>query len=125
MEIVIHEKADQKVAEFISDSVILHNEKDSILLLEELFPSGATRIILHKETLAPEFFDLRTRLAGAVLQKFVNYSIQVAIVGDFTNIASESLKAFIYESNRGKQVFFLESVDAAVQKLISANLPLP
>jgi hypothetical protein len=85
--------------------------------MEELFASGASKIILHQENIAPEFFQLRTGLAGAFLQKFVTYQVPIAIVGDFKDVASDSLKAFIYESNRGRQVFFLESVEAALQRL--------
>jgi hypothetical protein len=120
MHLIIHPDTNESVAEVISDSVIIKSEQDAIHLLEELFASGAGKIILHKENLAPEFFDLKTRLAGAVLQKLVNYHFQVAIVGDFTNLTSDSLRAFIYESNRGNQIFFLESVETAIQKLTGA-----
>jgi len=105
------------VAEAISDSIIINNEQDANRILEEIFAIGARNIILHKKNIAQEFFDLKTGLAGAVLQKFVTYNIQVAIVGDFTNITSKPLNAFIFESNRGNQIFFLESLDLAIQKL--------
>jgi len=52
------------------------------------------------------------------LQKFVNYHIKLAIVGDFKNITSEPLKAFVYESNRGNEIFFLEDVETAIARLI-------
>lgn len=99
------------------NSIIIKNEQDALRLLEEVFAFGASNIIFHKENIAPEFFDLKTGLAGVVLQKFANYNIRVAIVGDFTNITSKSVNAFIYESNRGNQIFFLESLELAVQKL--------
>ncbi|WP_083996437.1 DUF4180 domain-containing protein [Desulfosporosinus acididurans] len=53
-----------------------------------------------------DFFDLKTKLAGEILQKFVNYHVRIAIVGDFSGYKSKSLKDFIYESNNGKDVFF-------------------
>ena len=42
---------------------------------------------------------------------------KVAIVGDFEIYSSKSLRDFIYESNRGSQVFFLSTEEAAVKKL--------
>jgi hypothetical protein len=99
MNLINHSKAQAEVAEAISDSIIIKNEQDALRLLEEVFAFGASNIILHKENIAPEFFDLKTGLAGVVLQKFANYNIRVAIVGDFTNITSKSLNAFIYESS--------------------------
>jgi hypothetical protein len=121
MNFIIHPLADEIVAEAVSDSVLIKNEQDAVPLMEELFGVGTSKVILHKENIAPEFFELRTGLAGAVLQKFVNYHLRLAVVGDFTNITSDSLKAFIYESNQGKQIFFLESVEKAIQKLKNAS----
>jgi hypothetical protein len=120
MNLLLHAGAHEKIAEFTSDGLLITREEDAIALMQELFSTGAQQVILHRENIAPEFFDLRTGLAGAVLQKFVNYHLQVAIVGDFSHITSEALKAFIYESNRGRQIFFVESVESARQKLSAA-----
>jgi len=43
--------------------------------------------------------------------------VKLAIVGDFTNIKSKSLGDFIRESNRGRTVNFVSSVEEAVEKL--------
>ena len=37
-------------------------------------------LLLDETQLSPEFFDLRTGLAGEVLQKFTNYRARLAIV---------------------------------------------
>ena len=117
MNLLLHTYNAEIIAEVETAAIVLKSEQDAIHLLEALFESGATKVILHRKNIAPEFFDLSTRLAGEVLQKFVNYHIQVAIVGDFSNLPSVSLKAFIYESNQGRHVFFLESVETALRKL--------
>jgi hypothetical protein len=41
---------------------------------------GAAGLILAEEDLGAEFFDLKTGLAGELLQKFVNYRVRTAIV---------------------------------------------
>jgi hypothetical protein len=117
MNLLLHTAANQTIVEFSADSLLLQNEQDTIFIMEELFPSRARKIILHRENIHPDFFQLRTGLAGAILQKFVNYHIQVAIVGDFTTITSDALKAFMYESNRGGQIYFVENVETALQIL--------
>ena len=81
---------------------------------------GARRIIIDRKNIAPDFFDLSTRLAGEILQKFVTYQVKLAIIGDFSD-ASESLKTFIYESNRGNQIFFVPDIETAKTKLFSAK----
>lgn len=83
------------------------------------FTEGCNRIVLPKSALAEEFFHLRTRLAGDILQKFINYHVKVAIVGDFSMYNSKSLTDFIYECNQGKDVFFLADEQQAIEKLSS------
>lgn len=43
--------------------------------------------------------------------------VQLAIVGDFTMYTSKPLKDFMYESNCGKDFFFVSSEDEAVERL--------
>lgn len=76
-----------------------------------------SRIILRKEAIAEDFFDLRSGIAGAILQKYMNYQIRLAIVGDFSQYTSKALKDFIYESNQGNSFFFVATVAEAVRML--------
>jgi hypothetical protein len=59
--------------------------------------------------LAEAFFDLRTGVAGEFAQKFVNYRVRLAVVGDISAHLERSaaLRAFVAESNRGRQLWFL------------------
>ncbi|SDI08099.1 DUF4180 domain-containing protein [Desulfosporosinus hippei] len=81
------------------------------------YETDCDRIIIYKSAICEEFFDLKTKLAGEISQKFVNYHVKIAIVGDFSVYTSKSLKDFIYESNKGKDMFFLPNEEQAVQKL--------
>ncbi|MCI1113670.1 DUF4180 domain-containing protein, partial [Stenotrophomonas maltophilia] len=56
-------------------------------------------------------------LAGEILQKFINYRVKIAVVGDFSVYSSQSLKDFIYESNKGNDIFFLPTEQQAIEKL--------
>ena len=81
------------------------------------YETGADRMILPKAALDERFFVLSSGLAGDVLQKFVNYQLKVAIVGDYSGYASKPLRDFIYESNNGSHVFFVATVEEALEKL--------
>jgi hypothetical protein len=81
------------------------------------YETGCDRIILNKSAICEEFFNLSTKLAGDILQKFINYHVKIAIVGDFSVYTSKSLKAFIYESNNGKDIFFMPDEKQAIGKL--------
>jgi hypothetical protein len=59
------------------------------------------------------FFDLRSGLAGEVMQKFVNYRMRLAVVGDISAhvAASTALRDLVYESNRGRHIWFVADLD--------------
>lgn len=55
--------------------------------------------------------------------KFSNYHFKLAVIGDFDVYSSPSLRAFIRESNRGDQFFFMPTEECAIArvKALSAN----
>ncbi|SET00996.1 protein of unknown function [Natronincola peptidivorans] len=85
------------------------------------YETGCDSIILNKSAIYEDFFNLKTRLAGEILQKFINYRVKIAIVGDFSIYSSKSLRDFIYESNKGIDIFFLADEKKAIEKLILVN----
>lgn len=87
------------------------------LLASVRYETGCSAMVLHKEQIAEDFFRLSSGLAGEVLQKFTNYQMRVAIVGDFSHYTSKPLRDFIYESNQGTQVGFQPTVEAALEWL--------
>lgn len=87
------------------------------LIASARYETGCEALILPREALSEDFFRLATGLAGEVLQKFVNYQMKVAILGDFSGYTSKPLQDFIRESNRGKTVFFVETEAQALEKL--------
>lgn len=81
------------------------------------FETGCNRIAINKSAVTEEFFDLKTKIAGDVLQKFINYNIKFAVYGDFTVYKSKALRDFIYESNNGNDIYFVATEEEAVKKL--------
>lgn len=84
------------------------------LLATARYETGCSAMILRKEQLDEAFFRLSSGVAGEVLQKFVNYQMRLAIVGDFSHYTSKPLRDFIYESNQGTQIGFQPTVEAAL-----------
>ncbi|WP_127580410.1 DUF4180 domain-containing protein [Paenibacillus koleovorans] len=119
-------RADQrgasKVAVVESDRVLIQDTQDALDLMATVrYQVEADKLILFKQNLVESFFDLSTRLAGDILQKYTNYSMIIAIVGDFSTYSSKSFKDFIYECNNGKHVFFLPDEQTALEKLHSLS----
>jgi hypothetical protein len=105
------------ISEIISDHVVVQNTQDALNIMADSGYQGASRIIMHEKNINPDFFDLKTRLAGDILQKFSNYRARLAIVGDFSKYSSKSLKDFIFESNKQGQINFVSTVEEAKERL--------
>lgn len=112
------------VAVVEGEGVLLASPQDMLDLIATLYyQQGCTRIVLQKQSITEDFFDLRSGVAGEMLQKVINYRASLAIVGDFSRYTSKALRDFIYESNNGRHIFFLPTEAAAVEKLQSAVAP--
>ena len=92
----------------------LRTERDATDLIGEALSQGANLAAVPVERLDDDFFHLKTRVLGEFIQKFVNYRMRLAIVGDISHhIAdSPSLRDFVYEANQGGHILFAPSLDA-------------
>ena len=87
------------------------------VLMSAKYDVGTKNIVIDKKLIVEDFFILSKGLAGEILQKYVNYGGRIAIYGDYSHYTSKPLKDFIYESNKGKDVFFVATQDEAVDML--------
>lgn len=117
MEIENHIINNNKIAEVNSENIIIQSVEDGLDLLGNLYYSDYDRIIIHEKNINSDFFDLKTGIAGEILQKFSNFRVRLIIVGNFDKYENNSLKQFIFESNKGKQVNFLSSLSEALKQL--------
>ena len=116
MKLKIHQKPTGNIAELQSQSI--YSTVDEFLdIIGNANYQGAEKIIIPRENIHPDFFDLKTRLAGEVLQKFSTYRQKLAIVGDFSSFTSKSLQDFIRESNAIGHILFVEEINDAIEKL--------
>jgi hypothetical protein len=105
------------IAELTDNNFIINEVQDALDLMADLSYQECSRMIIHEKNLKKDFFDLSTRFAGEILQKFSNYSFKLAIIGDFSKYESKSLRDFIRESNRGNRIYFAEDLQSALLRL--------
>ncbi|MFD2148275.1 DUF4180 domain-containing protein [Mucilaginibacter antarcticus] len=117
MQIITHQKNGIQIAEILSDAIIINSVDDGTQVLNDLYYQGFDAIIIKAGQLAADFFDLKTGLAGDVLQKFSNRRVRLAIIGDFKVVESKSLRDFIFESNKGNLVSFRNSLAEVLDSL--------
>lgn len=118
MEIIINQFDDIKIAEVIADKVIISETQDALDIMADANYQGAYKIIINENNIIPAFFDLKTGIAGDILQKFSTYNVQLAIVGDFSKYTSKSLTDFILESNKYGRINFVSTVEEARSVLL-------
>ncbi len=104
-----------------SEDVVITDVQSALDLMATVnYKADCSRIIIDKASVIEDFFKLSTCIAGDILQKFSTYRVKMAIVGDYSGYTSKPLKDFIYESNNGKDIFFVASFDEAVERLSCA-----
>ncbi len=103
----------------IEKNEILIKEATSAIdaIMDIIYQTNCRKIALDKKCIIEDFFQLSTGLAGEIFQKLINYHVKLAIFGDFSMYTSKALKDFIYESNKGKDFFFVTTQQEAIQKL--------
>ena len=101
-----------------SETLVITDAQSALdVLMSAKYDVGTKNIVIDKKLIVEDFFILSKGLAGEILQKYINYGGRIAIYGDYTHYTSKPLKDFIYESNKGKDVFFVTTQDEAINML--------
>ena len=101
-----------------SDEPLITDTQSALdVLMTAKYEAGTKNIVISKELIVEDFFILSTGLAGEILQKYINYGGRIAIYGDYSHYTSKPLHDFIYESNKGKDVFFVGTQEEAIDRL--------
>ncbi|MBB3590949.1 hypothetical protein FHX08_001293 [Rhizobium sp. BK529] len=82
-------------------------------------------VVLPIARLPDGFLTLRSGIAGATIQKFVNYRLRVAIIGwiDDPLAASKALQNFVLEANCGTDCWFLDTMEEFEARLSAFSTP--
>ena len=108
-----------------ADGPLLGSERDATELIGLARGHQASFVTVPVERFGDDFFQLKTGAAGVFIQKFVTYGVRIAIIGDIADYLrnSSALRDFVYEANRGKHVWFLES-HTELKKRLQSELSL-
>ncbi len=96
----------------------LAGEREALDLVAACVEKGSNRLMLHAESLTEDFYRLRTRLAGDILQKFINYHIRVAAILPLDLVNQGRFREMVLEANRGNQFRVFQNREQAEQWLI-------
>ena len=88
-------------------------------LIGEAMFAGASVLAVAASRLGPDFFQLRSGLAGEIAQKAVNYRLKLVVIGDISKHLADSnaLRDWGREANRGREIWFEPSLDSLAARL--------
>jgi hypothetical protein len=113
----LHKLTDnQTIAELSDDSFVLRNAEDAIELINTPEAQECTRFIIYERNLSNDFFSLGSGVAGDILQKFSNYRLRLAVIGDFSKFKSKNLNDFFRESNKTGNIIFVNTLEEALDR---------
>ena len=112
-----------RVATCASEGMLLRTAADANDFVSAAWSLEANVLAIPTKRLGPDFLELSTGVAGEVFQKFVNYRLKCAIIGDITEILDRSgaLRDFVRETNKGNSIWFVPDFDQLRAKLMDED----
>jgi Domain of unknown function (DUF4180) len=119
----IYELYGVRIMECDAEGKPLRSDRDAVDLMGEAWPHRVNLLAVPVSRLDEDFFRLKTRIAGEIIQKFLTYGFRLAIVGDISRYVDESdaLRGFVVECNRGAHTWFAKNLEELEARLKTAG----
>jgi len=114
----IKEIENKKYIELISSIKPLSTENDALDLVALCWEHDTNALMIHYEALSEDFFKLKTKAAGNMLQKFINYGIKAAAVIPKEIMEKGRFREMALEANKGNHFRVYEYKEEAEKWLL-------
>ncbi len=111
-------KSNQKYLKGIAGQKLIENEQDVVDLIGICGENDTNKVLLYIENLPENFLDLKSQIAGMILQKFMNYSIKVALLLS-ENYIKGRFQELVNEVNQGKHFGVFQELEKAEKWLLN------
>ncbi|MEU9300978.1 DUF4180 domain-containing protein [Streptomyces sp. NPDC048269] len=110
---------DVPVLVYEAEGEALAGEREALDCIGDASYQGARWVVIPAARFDETFFRLSTRVAGEIIQKFVQYRMGIVVLGDISShtAASPALRDFVRECNRGRQTWFLADLGELRERL--------
>lgn len=114
----VREIESKKYIELVSAAEPLNKESDALDLIALCWEHDVKALMIHHAILSEDFFQLKTNLAGNMIQKFINYGIKAATIVPPETIQKGRFKEMAMEMNKGGHFRLYESKEEAEEWLL-------
>jgi PadR family transcriptional regulator, regulatory protein AphA len=118
MDVQVVEHRGKSYVKNCSHDVMIRNPGDILDLLSFGAEHTTNLYLLEETNFDRPFYDLKSGLAGEIVQKFSNYGVRAVIVGSFNSVQSQRFREFMAESNKGEQLRFAEDGESGLHWLV-------
>lgn len=91
----------KRYIEVITADEPLGSEQAALDLVALCWEHGIYALLIHFAALSADFFSLKTKVAGDMIQKFVNYEIKVSAVIPAQAMEKGRFREMAQEANKG------------------------
>lgn len=120
MNVHVQNKAGTTYLEARPGRLLITEERDAVDLVGLCGEHDTSRLMLHADNVSEQFFDLKTQLAGRVLQKFVNYGVKAVLVLSPERHNHERFDEMALEATKGRHFGVFSDREQAEQWLLNA-----
>jgi PadR family transcriptional regulator, regulatory protein AphA len=114
----IREIENKKYIELISATTLISTENDALDLVSLCWEHDTYSLMIHYEDLSEDFFKLKTKVAGNIIQKFINYGLKAAAIIPQEVIQKGRFREMALETNKGNHFRMYESKEEAAKWLL-------
>ncbi|AGA67911.1 hypothetical protein Desdi_0365 [Desulfitobacterium dichloroeliminans LMG P-21439] len=104
---------DKKYLEIISSTTPMRSESDALELVSLCGENDTDLVMIHYAALSEDFFELKTKVAGDILQKLMNYRIKAVAVIPDEIIQKGRFRELALEMNKGPHFRMVASREEA------------
>jgi len=112
-------KNDKRYIEYTSKEMQISSEQDVLDIIGSCMGHRCNYVMLHDEVFSEDFFNLRTGLAGTMLQKLINYNIRAAAIIANEEKIKGRFGEMVFEANKGNDFRVFKNVTEAENWLLS------
>lgn len=98
----------------------IRDEAGALDVIGQTYGTGVDVVAIPVDRLDPAFAQLSSGVAGAIVQKFVNYRLRLVVVGEL-GATSGPVADWVREANRGRELWFVRDLDELEERLSAAR----